>query len=280
MAGTDFLITSQNPDGGWGYKRGGTSFVEPTASAIIALRETRNSSSPTYARGLAFLRQLQHPDGGWGIAAIDQESGWMTAWAAWALAPDDPTRAARAADWLITVDVLRTTDPAEIEGIRRVLKIDASLRGWPWQMRDASWTFPTGIALLALDAQNRDSDPRLAEGVRFLLDRAIPSGGWNIGNPSMLGAELPATIINTGLVVGVLNALAVSDPAVTRGYEWLASRLQEARTAPELAWGIWGLRGHPELSGDAPARLNALIRADGSWDGNPFISAIAVLALI
>ncbi|MGB8646397.1 MAG: prenyltransferase/squalene oxidase repeat-containing protein [Anaerolineae bacterium] len=275
----DFIIASQNPDGGWGYKRDGMSYVEPTAAVLLALRETYDSSSSAYSRGLAFLRQLQHKDGGWGIGALDDESGWMTAWAVWALAVEDQAAAARGADWLFQVDVLRTTDPAELEGIRRVLKIDASLRGWPWQLHDASWTFPTGLALLSLHALGRGSHPRVEEGIRFLLDRVIPSGGWNVGNPSMLGAELPATVINTGLVLLALRTLGVSNDSVAHGYVWLAARLPQARTGPELAWGVWGLRGSPDNLGDAQTRLESLERPDGSWDGNPYTTAIAMLGL-
>jgi hypothetical protein len=71
--------------------------------------------------------------------------------------------------------------------------------------------------------------------------------------------------------------------------------VSRAQTAVELAWGIWalaigdwrlGIRDwRPVLSGaegleldDALARLKGLQRADGSWGGNPFITAIAMLA--
>src|SRR5207342_826697 len=81
----DFLLASQNADGGWGYKRQGMSFVEPTAAVICTL-SLDASAQAEVQRARAYLKGIQRPDGGWGIAAVDEESGWMTAWAVWALA--------------------------------------------------------------------------------------------------------------------------------------------------------------------------------------------------
>ncbi|WP_366946238.1 prenyltransferase/squalene oxidase repeat-containing protein, partial [Thermoflexus sp.] len=34
-----FLENAQNPDGGWGYRPGGRSTVEPTGAALLALAD-------------------------------------------------------------------------------------------------------------------------------------------------------------------------------------------------------------------------------------------------
>ena len=77
----DFILASQNGDGGWGYKPGGMSYVEPTSAVLLALESTGQSAVAVYTHGRDFLLQLQRPDGGWSIAALDPDSGWMTGWA-------------------------------------------------------------------------------------------------------------------------------------------------------------------------------------------------------
>ncbi len=274
MAGAlEFIRSAQNTDGGWGYKPGGMSYVEPTSAVLLALESQGQAAIPAYAHGRDFLLQLQHPDGGWGIAALDPDSGWMTAWAIWALAHADKAAAARGAEWLVRVDSLHATDPADVAGIRQTLKIDGSLMGFPWQPGDAGWVFPTALALGALHALGHDQHPRVQDGIKFLLDRAIPSGGWNIGNPFVGTAQLPPTIINTALVLIGLGGFRISTDIISKGQVWLAQRLTQVRTAAELSWGAWALPDPALL-----ARLQALQRPDGSWDSNPLTTAIAVLA--
>ncbi len=99
MAGAlEFIRSAQNTDGGWGYKPGGMSYVEPTSAVLLALESQGQDSIPAYTHGRDFLLQLQHPDGGWSIAALDPDSGWMTAWAIWALAHADKAATARGAE--------------------------------------------------------------------------------------------------------------------------------------------------------------------------------------
>ncbi len=269
----DFILTSQNADGGWGYKPGGMSYVEPTAAVLLALESLGQNTSAAYTRGRDLLLKLQRPDGGWSIAALDPDSGWMTAWAIWALAHANQAAATRGAEWLVRVDSLHATNPADVAGIKQALKIDGSLMGLPWQPGDAGWVFPTALGLVALHALGYDQHPRVQDCIKFLLDRAIPSGGWNIGNPFVGTAPLPPTVINTSLVLIGLGGFRISSEIVDKGHAWLVQRVAQARTAAELAWGAWALPD-PILR----TRLQALHRADGSWDSNPLTTAIALLA--
>ncbi len=299
----EFIVASQNRDGGWGYKPGGMSFVEPTAAVLLAL-ENDSRAGEQVARGREYLRLLQQEDGGWGIAALDAESGWMTAWAVWALAEANPAATARGVEWLLRTEGPRTTDPVEITSARQILRINLSLSGWPWQAGDASWVFPTALALLALKATGRPEHPRATEGVRYLLDRAVPSGGWNVGSPVMFDSEVPATIVDTSLALISLQRLGVSGDAVEKAKAELSRRLAQGGTSAELAWYGWAVRLSGSdaapipmhvsgsdaapipvhvLGSDAapiPVRLQALQRGDGSWDSNPLTTAVALLALI
>jgi hypothetical protein len=274
---TEFLLQSQNVDGGWGYRPGGMSYVEPTAAVMIAL-----GSRAEQRRGLAFLISMQHADGGWGIARMDADSGWMTAWAVLALAqsPDTQSAVTRGAQWLIATEGLRVTDAPSRAVIYQRLEIDSTLRGWPWQPGDAAWVHPTALAMLALGALGKSNDARIADGQVYLFDRALASGGWNIGNPEMLGKTVPATIQDTAMTLLALHAVGTSPSElhVSSALVFLNNAVARAKTAAELAWGVYALNNWGVDSGDAGKRLNALESDTGDWVGNPFITAIALLA--
>src|SRR5581483_2694781 len=127
----DFLRAAQNDDGGWGYKPGGMSFVEPTAAVLLALYQDAPTDVAVQC-AQTWLAQIQHLDGGWGIAALDDESGWMTAWAVWALASSNPHAAQRGVDWLLQNSGIRVRDPQQAEGVKKVLHIDPTITGWSW----------------------------------------------------------------------------------------------------------------------------------------------------
>ena len=281
----DYLMQSQNPDGGWGYRRQAMSYVEPTAAVLLSLPD---SSART--RGRDFLLSLQHGDGGWGIAAMDADSGWMTSWAVRALAElaADPSTLLRSAqdgnaitrgvNWLLAEESLKVTDPNDLRIIEELHHINGALVGWSWQPGDASWVHPTALGILALVAANRTDEPRVREAVQYLYDRAVPSGGWNIGNPEMISALIPATIQDTAVALLAFAAMKISqdDPYVARSLAFLRDAVARAKTSAELVWGIYALRKWNVSVGDAIDRLNALQNEDGSWNHNPFITAIAV----
>ncbi len=273
----DFLLQTQNADGGWGYRAGGMSYVEPTAAVLLALK-----SGAEQSRARDYLLSIQRADGGWGIAAIDDESGWMTAWAVLVLAPFPDARdaAARGAQWLIDTEGLRVIDAPSRAIIYQRLQIDSTLRGWPWQRGDAAWVHPTALAMLALNAAGRSAEPRVRDGIVYLYDRAVISGGWNIGNPEMLGKPVPATIQDTAVTLLALRAVGVSadDAHISGAIRYLGDAVAHAQTAAELAWGVYALRDWNVDSGDALTRLSVLQDANAGWQGNPFITAIALKA--
>jgi hypothetical protein len=274
----DFVLASQSRDGGWGYKPGGMSYVEPTAAVLLALAG-QTGGKEAYSRGCDFLRDLQHQDGGWGIAALDAESGWMTAWAVWALAGGDKPSASRGAEWLLQTEGIRITDPAAVSSARNLFRMDARLTGWPWLPGDASWVFPTALALLALNATAHSAHPRVQEGIRYLLDRAIPSGGWNIGDPFLVTGTPPATVVHTSIVLVSLGGLGISNGVVQDGQRWVAEKIGQVHTAAELAWGSWAVRTAQLDDGSAGPRLQSLQLTDGSWDANPLTTAVAMMGL-
>lgn len=281
---TEFLLQSQNGDGGWGYRTGGMSYVEPTSAVLLALAQPPaigGNLGEVIQKARDFLLSLQHPDGGWGIGAIDPESGWMTAWAVLALANAAAERnVARGVDWLFKTEGLRIVDANDRAAINAIHQIDSALGGWPWQPGDASWVHPTALSILALAAVKRLEHPRVKDGIAFLLDRAVASGGWNIGDREMFGKPIPSTIQDTAVALLALQAVGKSreDAKIGNALGYLGNALGQARTSAELAWGIFGLSGWKVETGTLTARLNALVSPDGSWQANPFITAVALLA--
>lgn len=272
----EFLRAAQNADGGWGYKRGGMSFVEPTAAAILALSLDAQSNA-LVQRAREFLKSIQRADGGWGIAALDDESGWMTAWAVWALTNTEKETAQRGVNWLLEHSGLRVTDQEQIAYTKRVLNIDARIAGWAWQPGDASWIFPTALSLLALNAMRVREHSRVQEGIQYLLDRAIATGGWNIGNPFMVTGNLPPTVENTALALLALRAFGIENEITARAQQFLAQE-NFTNTAFEWAWRALYWKQTNASMENARAALEKLQRADGSYDGNVLTTALVAMS--
>jgi hypothetical protein len=275
-----FLTSTQNPDGGWGYAPDHTSLVEPTAATILALR-AHNPGTDMLRSAIDWLRGAQHADGGWGLAQDDQDSGWLTAWAVWALAGTDSANDAvsRGVAFLQQVRPLPTSQDA-IQQVSQVLQIDLTLEGWPWWPDEASWVEPTALTLLALShAPTGESDhARCQTAVDYLLDRRCQPGGWNVGNPVMFSQSLPPRACPTAWVI---LALAWHDPSAITARDLDALRADMRQDAGVLAHA-WGLLALQAVGADEPASraaLRTLRQNDGSWNQNPYHTAIASLAL-
>ncbi|GBD08644.1 hypothetical protein HRbin22_00885 [Candidatus Thermoflexus japonica] len=275
-----FLLQAQNPDGGWGYRFGSPSATEPTAAVLLALAPDPDAAPATEA-ARRWLRSAQRPDGGWGLDPEDEESGWMTAWGILGLARWDPhaLEVARGVRWLIGLPVLRVEAAELTAEVRRILGIDPSLRGWPWRPGEASWAEPTALTLLAVHAAAaieayRD---RVEEAVRYLIDRRCQGGGWNFGNPFMLGAYLPPRPHPTAWVLLALKALA-PDAIRSEDREALRAEMHRDGGAMALALGQMALTALGAEDEEARERLRALQGPDGSWGQNPYVTALAVLA--
>src|SRR5258706_15334321 len=74
----DFLRSSQNPDGGWGFFPGKQSWLEPTAYELMALHGD-TASSRNFESGWKLMRSWQLPDGSWQPCAAVREPHWTTA---------------------------------------------------------------------------------------------------------------------------------------------------------------------------------------------------------
>ena len=234
------LLHRANPDGGWGYSIDGPSFAEPTALSCLALA-VQGIEHEAHGRGLHWLTDGQGPDGRIPVMADDDSPAWPTGLAllAWASADVDEVSVFqphidRAVHWLLT------TSGQSLPLNRDIFGHDTTLQGWSWVVDTHSWVEPTAYAIMALKSQGYADHPRVREGVRLLLDRAIAGGGWNYGNTRVLANTLRPFPATTGIVLSAL-AGEDADPRIEASIAYLADELQEVRSPLSLGWGLIGL---------------------------------------
>lgn len=202
QAALDALVSTQNPDGGWGVKPGQQSQTEATSFALLALSIFHDPAlNERMDQGLKWLIERQKGDGSWPLMAGLHESSWTTAIAIFSLASFEAYRsqALRGAGWLLRqkgrklgwmASLLYRLAPQQM-----AICLNPDLQGWSWTPNTYSWVEPTASALMALK-KARASLPetpveaRIGEGERLLYDRMCPEGGWNYGNTVVLGERL------------------------------------------------------------------------------------------
>jgi hypothetical protein len=225
------LLRQSTADGAWGYRAGTAPQAEPTAWAGLALLGDDAS-----VRAAAWLAKLQAPDGGVPICATSPQPKWPTAPALLlfcAVGAGEPRR--RALEYLLATEG-RTSPRSPADPVQ----LDGSIVGWPWTAGAHSWVEPTALAVLALGRAGAGDHARARDGRRLLLDRAVPSGGWNYGNKIVLDMPQRPQPAPTGLA---LLALAGTDEGapMAGACEYLEGVLPRVRAGLSLGWGLLGL---------------------------------------
>lgn len=233
---TDQLKRKVLADGGFASDPRGNYRVDATCWAILALAgDPANHDLLRKARARLAADQL--PDGRVGISLDHPEAFWPTALAilAWHQSPAHQQNQARAAQFLIGVSGTHPQKPKDSP-----VGHDTAIQGWSWTAGTRSWVEPTALAMLALSLTGYGNHARVEEGVRLLLDRQLPRGGWNYGNPEVFGRELRPMPLDTGMA---LNALENRTPPETirLSLDYLQSRVTSLRTPRSLGWSLLGL---------------------------------------
>jgi hypothetical protein len=253
------LLRQRTAEGAWGYRAGTAPQAEPTAWAGLALLGDDAS-----VRAAAWLAKLQAPDGGVPICATSPQPKWPTAPALLlfcAVGAREPRR--RALEYLLATEG-RTSPRSPADPVQ----LDGSIVGWPWTAGAHSWVEPTALAVLALGRAGAGDHARARDGRRLLLDRAVPSGGWNYGNKIVLDMPLRPQPAPTGLALLALSVMGTlkgfpnppamgsgerSSPApdasagteggaaVAAACEYLEGALPRVRAGLSLGWGLLGL---------------------------------------
>jgi hypothetical protein len=156
---------------------------------------------------------------------------------------------------------------------------DASLPAWGWVSGTAGWTEPTAHALLALRTAGLGAHARAHEAIAFLLDRQGSDGGWNYGNPRMLGRELDSAPVATGWALLALARLPQGLEPCGRGLSWLTASCDRLPSAHSLAMSVLA---HAAMGRDPTLGAQALVGRqddDGGWRGRCDLTALACAAL-
>jgi hypothetical protein len=216
----DLLLARQNADGGFGFRAGQSSWLEPTAWAALALH-----GRPEMDRAMAWLGPMQLAGGAWPASPNAQRESWATSLAILlkCLRGEFDASWRKAVAWLISGEARRIPDPSWLERLLHredAVVQDRSLRGWPWTPGAAGWIEPTVHAIRALDhSRPRYGGAALAEkiemGERMILDRQCRDGGWNYGNKRVLGEDLDSFPECTAL--GLIGLCRRRGPQVERG---------------------------------------------------------------
>jgi hypothetical protein len=226
QARRDYLLEVQNADGGWGYVRGGRSWLEPTALAMLAL-EGERAAGPALERAWRLVRSWQRRDGAWQAAAEVDVAHWTTALAVLL----HSVRGVRDGGFDRGVEWLVGTKGAEGTWVKRLLhrarpelySYDPAILGWPWLPGTGSWVEPTAHALMALRAaaprvaerggrQWRKLEARVKLAERMLVERSAVDGGWNYGNRIVLGETLPSYPETTAVALLAMRDSPDFDP--------------------------------------------------------------------
>jgi len=243
------LLELRGDGPGWGNRRGGSAYVEPTCLAALAL-----AASPLAAAGKSqaavreaadWLADLQQPSGALGISPDLPQPRWTTTLGVlvWSAAGAAGPARNKAVEWLLASRG-NTWTPEVAEPFGH----DPRIAGWPWVEGTHSWLEPTAMAVLALSRAGRKEHERTRDGRRLIRDRVIRGGGWNYGNSTVFGADLRPHPAPTGLA---LLALAETDeadsPIITQSCAYLERTLPTTRAPQSLCFGIlaltaWGRR--------------------------------------
>jgi hypothetical protein len=242
----DFIASAIGADGGVPYLRGKASAGEPTVLSLAA--------------GVAIdLGALAKLDLGWARYLLP---------AALSRTPAGQALSDEACDWILARRGIPTGND------RVVVDMDGDIPAWSWVENTASWVEPTSYAVISLTRAGRGSDQRVTDGRAMLTDRQCPDGGWNYGNPKVLGQAQDSDLVPTGWATLAL----LPGPVRDRG----AERLLDAREHPStsgLALAILARQACGADLVDLRDRLTARQGDDGSFSGRCDWTALAACAL-
>jgi hypothetical protein len=249
------LLAAQNPDGGWSY-RGGGSWTEPTALALLAL-SGEAAAIGHRERGVRYLAALQRPEGGWPPRPSVDRSTWVTSLVLLALR-DRLSRAARerAVEWLLGQSGEETRFFHRLR--MRLLGLGGDERegeGWPWFPETAAWVSPTALTILALEKIDAKAvGARLSMARNFLWSRRCRDGGWNHGSTRALGYDAGSYPETTGQALLAMHG--ERSPKLPLALTAAQRHLRACRSSSAMSWLRLGLLAHawPAPAADLPHR--------------------------
>lgn len=278
----DALAQQTCPGGGWGYHPDQPAHLEPTCLALLALARQPQRFATVLGEGKRWLRGCAAPDGTYRLERGRPEAIWPTALVLFvhaALGELTETLHPTAAALLGRKG--RQTDNKD-DGIS---DIDEDLIGWPWAENNFSWVEPTAWACLALRRIGQGRHPRVAEGQKMLLDRALEKGGVNYGNRCIFGISLDPIPVPTALMLLALQGWG-EDSRIDAAVQYLSSAALASDDVEHLCWArlaldVYSIRpGIADVVAGLGERIRAAVRAraETPWL-RPALARLALAAL-
>ena len=286
---TEFLLKSQNRDGGWGVQSGKQSNTEATAFALLGLDSLQDQSvKNSVDRGISWLVQRQKRSGGFSLMANVNEASWASPLAVIALnsIKSEPRSVLRGAEWVARqkghgLGLLGSLQ-YWLNPEQSIVKLDPTLKGWSWTARSFSWVEPTAYALIALKKLKSHMSQdrviaRITEGERMIYDRMCVGGGWNYGNSNVFGENLWPYPDTTAQALIALQDHS-SEPANQLSLKGLEKMLAENHSGLALGWSCLCLSLYGQDVSPWIARLEKSY-AETEFLGETKPIALALLAL-
>lgn len=222
--------------GGFAQRLGAKFRADATAWSILALSGLTNQKK-IVENACRQLATIQLDDGRVPISDHVLTAYWPTALAifSWQRVGAFESESKRAINFLLHSSGLhsqnKTGDPSGH---------DTSLKGWPWVENTHSWIEPSSMSILALRAYGLTNHDRVREAIVMVLDRQLPSGGWNMGNTVVFGKELLPVPETTGQALSALGSLE-NEETIKNSLCYLNKAIHNLRTPLSLSWAIFGL---------------------------------------
>jgi hypothetical protein len=220
--------------------------ADATAWAILALK-AYDTKSDIQDSAKSKLASMQFDDGRICLSQSHPEVIWPTALAIFAL---KGSAAYRKQSDLAIQFLLQTKGTFFKKNENPIFALDSSLIGWPWIEDTFSWVEPTGLSTIALNAYGYSKHDRIHEAIHLLIDRQLPSGGWNIGSTIIYGRETYPQLDCTGIALSAL-AGQVERGQIERSLNYLKTKAALCRTPLSLGWALFGLGAWGERPTDA-----------------------------
>jgi uncharacterized protein (DUF362 family) len=277
------FVQSMHPEGGWGYAPGQTPQLEPSCLGLLALSLEPVRYAQQIDKTRQFIEQNANDDGSYRPQHGREEAIWPTSLVLFvkaALGLKGP-EVQRTASYLLGMRG-RVPDQPEAGELH---DIDLQLVGWPWAERNFSWVEPTSWACLALGCVGLSGHPRVQEGRRMLLDRAMDGGGVNYGNRLILGKMTDPIPGPTALMLLALQGEA--HPRIGAAVGYLGKQIN-TDDIEHLCWAKLALDLYRQLPGvnEALQEIDARVLAaeEKRWQTgwlktNCYRQTLAILAL-
>lgn len=234
-----WLVENVVPTGGWSYYDNKTASVEPTCLALLALKNSKFESSKEFVSGIKFLESCIQPSGMVVNPDGRQEASWTIPLVLFTFRKFNinPNAIAKMVSILLEIKGAVTKHDKALE--IHAKGINPQLTGWPWSLNTFSWVEPTAWAVLALRSAGLDDNPRVIEGIDFLVDRLMDEGGANYGNKTVLGKLLDPVPGPTAICLLALHGTkGGSNPRVGASLDYLMRGIDDAQDLEHAFWAV------------------------------------------